>query len=690
MMAKTTNAPALPARLDLKATTTVSFEAAKGDAAPTLPRFRMVANTGNPMLVAGWKFPVVVDFAGLNIPTQNRPIRKDHDEAQGVGHTDMVGVEDGEIVAAGVVSRDTEAAREFVISGKNGFPWQASIGASVDKVEFIKEGDKVVVNGKTFDGPLNVARATTLGEISVVDLGADDNTSTRIAASVPSSTRKGADSMDFEKWLEAKGIDPAAIEDSVRATHRAYYDAEQAKPKPETKPTQTLEDITAARRKEDERVAEITRIAGAAMDRRPPLLDEFERMARSAIESKATVEKFELEVAKVLANLHPGTFIRKGEIRSGAKVIEAALCLGGRLEEPEKHFDQQTLNAASDRFRHGLGLQELLLMSAHENGYTGQSARDLEGVLKAAFGTNIKASGFSTLSLPGILSNVANKFLAAGFNAVESGWREISGIRPVNDFKSITSYALTGGMIYEKVGPDGELKHATVGELSYTNRAETYGRMFSITRQNLINDDIGALSQIPRKLGRGAALALNLVFWTEFLNNSAFFAAGNNNVSTGGGSALASAGLKAALSIFRKQTDPDGLPLAITPRILLVPPELEITADELMTSTTVNTGGAATGAQIPNRNVWASKFRVVQSSYLSNSAITGFSATAYYLLADPADMPVIEVAFLNGKETPTVESADADFNVLGIQFRGFLDFGVSKQEFRAGVRSAGA
>jgi hypothetical protein len=60
------------------------------------------------------------------------------------------------------------------------------------------------------------------------------------------------------------------------------------------------------------------------------------------------------------------------------------------------------------------------------------------------------------------------------------------------------------------------------------------------------------------------------------------------------------------------------------------------------------------------------------------------------LLADPNDIPVIEVAFLNGQEAPTVESADADFGMLGVAFRGFHDFGASLQEYRAGVRSAGS
>lgn len=114
----------------------------------SLPRFHMVAYTGGQMRVAAWRYPVVVDLAGLTIPSQSRPIRFGHDASSGVGHTDAIRVENGQLVAMGVVSRDTAAAREIVVSSKNGFPWQASIGASVDEFEFVKENQKVLVNGR--------------------------------------------------------------------------------------------------------------------------------------------------------------------------------------------------------------------------------------------------------------------------------------------------------------------------------------------------------------------------------------------------------------------------------------------------------------------------------------------------------------------------------------------------------------
>lgn len=376
-------------------------------------------------------------------------------------------------------------------------------------------------------------------------------------------------------------------------------------------------------------------------------------------------------------------------------LLEAATCITLGLDNLERHFDEQTLTAASREYRYGVTLKELLELGANEGGGLGVDPRDLDRVLRCAFtpswGYNqVRGSGFSTTNLSGLLGNTTNRFLAEGFNAVEGGWRDIAATRPATDFKEMSVYSLTGDAEYQKVGETGEIKHGTLGETGYTNRVETFARMFTLTRKQIINDDLGALAQVPRKLGRGAALALNRVFWTEFLDNASFFSVGNNNLITGAGTALSTAGLGAATTKFRKQTDPDGQPLGSTPKILLVPPELEVAASELMTSAGVNTGGASTEAQVPNRNIWAGKYRVVSSSYLSNDDFTGYSTTAWYLLADPKDIAAIEVAFLFGREQPTIESADADFDQLGISFRGTHNWGVAKQEFRAGVKAAGA
>lgn len=155
------------------------IEAAEGG--DKVPTFKMTAYTGGAMRVMGFFRPVVVDLAGVKMTGRTIPIFRDHNPTQIVGHgTAEIGA--GDIKASGVVSADNEHSRDVMVSSRKGFPWQSSIGASVEEFESIKEGQKIIVNGKTISGPVLVARKSTLNEISFVPLGADRRTSAKVAA----------------------------------------------------------------------------------------------------------------------------------------------------------------------------------------------------------------------------------------------------------------------------------------------------------------------------------------------------------------------------------------------------------------------------------------------------------------------------------------------------------------------------
>ena len=98
--------------------------------------------------------------------------------------------------------------------------------------------------------------------------------------------------------------------------------------------------------------------------------------------------------------------------------------------------------------------------------------------------------------------------------------------------------------------------------------------------------------------------------------------------------------------------------------------------------------GTATATQ-GDANIYRDAFRVVSSPYISNSSYTGNTAVGWWMLANPMELPVIAIAALFGRVEPTVETADADFNVLGVQMRGFSDVGVNRQEYRGGVYADG-
>lgn len=664
-------------RLSMGAAEPVVIEAGEGEA--KLKKFAMTAYTGAAVRV-GFGWPVVVDLTGMSVTAQSLPILKDHDAGQIVGHSSSVDITAQRIKVAGLISGIGDAAQEITALSGNGFPWQASIGAGIDRMEFVDRGQKVTVNGKTFEGPIYVARKTQLNEVSFVAMGADSATSARVAAST-----QGGSSMTFEQWLEAKGFNAAELGADQKAALKLAFDAEQKAPPTSEAPVvdvkaeaaKAVTEIRAAAQAESTRIAAIKKACQGNAE-----------LEAKAISESWSAEKAELEALRAARPQGPAIHVEKGK-EFNAGVLEAAACqaIGLNSKTLEAQYKPETLEAAHKHYRSRLSLHELLLSAAWRNGYHGVNLRsDPEGVLRAAF---------SNADIGGILSNVANKFSLEAYSAVEDTWKAISAVRPVNDFKAITSYRLTGDLEFEEVGSTGELKHGELGEQSYSNQAKTYGKMLALTRTNIINDDLGALAATPRMLGRGGALKLNKVFWTAFMDNSTFFAAthttagdtGNANYDEGADTALSIDALTLAEMMFLNQVDDRGNPLGVVPKLLLVPNALSVKAAQFTRDTDIRDTTAST--KYSTSNPHAGKWQAIRSSYLSNSTISGNSALAYYLLADPMDVPVIETVFLNNVQVPTVESAEADFNLLGVQMRAVFDFGVAKQDYRGGVKMKG-
>jgi hypothetical protein len=412
---------------------------------------------------------------------------------------------------------------------------------------------------------------------------------------------------------------------------------------------------------------------------------QLRTMCEAAVQDESmTAQKWELEVLRWDRGAGPHIYSpQKQNVTDD--VLSAALCQAAGMKTIESEFDAKTLEVAHKQFKGGIGLQELLGTCAKANGWRGDSVkRDLRGAARAAFADGPMAVGPSTLSVSGILSNTANKFVREAWMFVEDVYSRISAKRSVSDFKAITTYSLTGDLTYDKLAPGGEIKHGTLGNETYTNQADTYAKLLGIDRRDYINDDLGAFAQVGRRLGRGGRLKVNDVFWTEFLDNSTFFTSGRGNYDDGTDTAFGNDGLVAADVIWKAMTDPDGKPLGHRGAILLVPPASRIPALRLMSSQSF-----AAADEEGTDNPWAGMFRVESSVYMANSSYTGYSAKAWFILCDPNDIPVVEIAYLNGQEMPIIETADMDFDRLGTAMRGYHDFGVSLQEYRGGLKLKG-
>ncbi len=662
-----------------------------------MPEFSMTAYTGGAMRVRGFPHPVVVDLTGLDVTAQNLPIRLDHNAKQGVGHSTRIAIEDGKLVAEGLISRDTSWARDVATSGKHGFPWQASIGGPVVEAELIPDGCQVEVNGQTFQGPIHVVRKMQLREISFVDQGADENTTAVVHAqmeegfivmeSTDDSTEKKEVQMKSEvekksveaavansENLEAGAPDQTAVDPAPTISEMPVVEAAKAEP-PKVLEAVKFDTDAAVKDYRNKLVAERNRITAIENVGKGKLPD----LEATAIADGWSPEQFELAFLRKNRPEVPAIQTSKPALTNHVLEAVALGASGVPSSYLEAKYDEPTLEM-SEKLR-GIGLQEFCEIACQRP--LPRFRRDAHGWLEAAF---------STASLPGILSNIANKMLLEGYNYVEDAWRHICKIASVTDFKQHSRYRMNGSFRFEKVGPGGELKHGQIDEQVYTQKADTHGIMFALTRQMLVDDDLGALTDIPRQIGIGAAEAIADAVWTLLLSNplqrdgKTFFHNTHSNLLTGENTNLSVDSLTAAEIKFGEQTKPNGRPLGATPAILLVPTALKVMAELLMKSTTIN---ETTEIPKPNINPHTGKYQIVSSTYLGNASFDGASSKAWYLMADPNRLPALEVAFLGGLDRPTIERADADFNTLGIQFRGYIDFGVREQDHRAILKIKG-
>jgi phage major head subunit gpT-like protein len=717
---------ARPTTLKIESLATIHAAAAEG-ASP--PRFDVVAYTGGALSVAGYEHPIVIDLAGLS--SRKAIIANlDHDPQKRVGHVTQVHNDGQTLRLEGVASAATPAREEVIASAREGFPWQASVEVVPSRVVLAKDGKEVEVNGQVFAGPVYIARRSKLMGFAFVPHGADDNTFARIAAG-----QKKEEAMEFTQWLNAKGLDEGTLSQAELARLKAEFDAQRTcagaadTTSPQSPPqalpgrgartpasphsyTQEavfdLEDIKAAASEHLAQVeAEIAKYEDSIDARtlatiKAASLSQARKLKAQALSERWTVEHYEMELVRAMADVRvelvkaqrpQGPAIHATRRDLTPAVIEAGLCQSLRLPKIERHFEASVLENADRAFRGRLGLKQLLVMAAEANGYPHRTytvdAGNLRELMRYAF-PPVHAS--STFSLAGILSNVANKELLAGYEQEDSTWRTIAAVRSVNDFKQVTSYRLLDNMEYEELAPNGRIAHGQISEESYTRQVRTYAKMFALSRQDIINDDLSAFEELRRRLGAGAARKFNNVFWATFMANSSFFTSARGNYIQGAGTALGldGAGLEEGLKAFYKLKTPDGKRLGGQPTILLVPQELLFIAQRLYASVETNPGGGSGVATAPNRNIHFSKYQPVMSPWLSDPTFTGASATAWYLLRDPSVLPSVVVSFLNGVETPTVESADADFDMLGVQFRGYHDFGVDLAEYLAGIKSKGA
>ncbi len=289
----------------------------------------------------------------------------------------------------------------------------------------------------------------------------------------------------------------------------------------------------------------------------------------------------------------------------------------------------------------------------------------------------------TTSDFPIILGDTVGRVLRDAYRAAPSGIRRLGRQTTARDFRAVNKIMLGEAPLLEKLNEHGEIKAGTMAEAREAYKVETWARKIGITRQVLVNDDLGAFADLARRMGQAAAETEARILVTllevgsgngpTMSDGKTLFHADHGN-KAGTGAVISDATLSAARLALRTQKGIEDRTIRVTPRNLLVPPALETTAEKWLASI-----APATAADV---NPFSGALSLVVEPRLS-------SATRWYVTADPGEIDGLEFAYLSGAEGPQVESRSG-WDVDGVEIRVILDFGAGFIDHRGWFMNAGA
>ena len=291
----------------------------------------------------------------------------------------------------------------------------------------------------------------------------------------------------------------------------------------------------------------------------------------------------------------------------------------------------------------------------------------------------------TTSDFPALLSAAANKMLLAAYQPAAPTYRQFFLRRDFNDFKPHRHLRIGDFPNLATLTENGEIQAGTISESQELVQLATFARRIRVTRQMLVNDDLGAFTDFASMIGRRVADFENATAYalvnsangdgpTLITGNAAVFgtAAARANKAAAG-SALDLPSLAAARAAVMRQKTLDGLPITVGSQMsLVVGPSLELAARQLTVSV------AAT--QTSSANVYAGFVQPLVDPQIPNNR--------WYLFAAPTSAPVYVYGYLSGAEGPQVTTGNVQ-GVDGVEVSVIFDFGVGAIDFRGAFYNAG-
>jgi hypothetical protein len=335
----------------------------------------------------------------------------------------------------------------------------------------------------------------------------------------------------------------------------------------------------------------------------------------------------------------------------------------------------------------GLTLLDLARMSLER---AGRSTRGMDKMRLVSEAFMLRAtqsvSDFTTL-----LENTMNKVLQTQYSITPDTWRKFCNVSSNPDFRAANRYRWGNLSVLDSLTEDGEFKNKALSDAEKaTLTVATKGNTVNISRQMIVNDDMGAFTRLPMMLGRAAALSVEVdVYATLALNSGdgptlsdgiAMFHTSSHGANKTTGAALSAAALDLDRVAMASQKEPNGNDFTdLRPAILVLPVGLGGQA-KVINGSIYDPDTVANKAQM-KPNLVVGLFREI----VDTPRITG---TRRYLFADPSIAPVLEVAFLEGQTSPVLETKD-QWSTDGAAMKVRFDYGVGGVDFRGAVTNAG-
>jgi hypothetical protein len=282
-----------------------------------------------------------------------------------------------------------------------------------------------------------------------------------------------------------------------------------------------------------------------------------------------------------------------------------------------------------------------------------------------------------------MLDNTVGKAAMVGHQTAATTFQIWTGMASLGDFRATKAYRISEAGDLIALPQNGEFKFAEQSDEGVTRTLLTYGAKFGLTRQAIINDDLDYVTKKPAAYARAARRGVNTAVYAFLNNNPAiydsvvlFHAATHGNL-TASGQAPSVASLNVARAAMMRQKDlSNGAALNIAPEFLIAPPDLFATVGQLVRSI-ADPDGLNSGVFNPEQGGLTPVF---------DAALT--NTTAWFAAANPNAIDTIEVAYLNGRESPILES-QASWDTLGIEWRIYHDYAVTVLDYRGLYKNTG-